>query len=77
MRWVIACVCYLLLFTSDALTEMSVSVVGPVYADDSEEAAPSPLQVAAMFTVTPQHSSPLTIPAPQSISSERHAFMEK
>ena len=52
----------LLSITVEALTDMSVAVLGPVYADDSEETTPSPLQVAAMFTSTQLQASPLSIP---------------
>ena len=54
--------------SSEVLSKMGVVVVGPVYADDSDESAPSPLQVAAMFCSSPSLPSPpppppFTLPA--------------
>lgn len=35
--------------TTEELQGMNISVLGPIYPDDSEEEAPSPLQIALLF----------------------------
>lgn len=42
---------------------MNISVLGPVYPDDSEEEAPSPLQIAMLFRANATVSKPISLQA--------------
>ena len=53
----------LLSITVEALTDMSVAVLGPVYADDSEETTPSPPGSHVHFQLQASPLSPVTLTA--------------